>query len=471
MKRTRVPSSSRPDDVTVRRRVLLNAAVNRPFTPDEIAQRERATTKAMQALRMVCANLPWLSGLASLARVSPDSRVMVAAVTSAARVVINPRVFDELPLRDATFVMAHELLHVALDTFGREGDLKPRVANIAHDYVINDMLRDELGMEIPLGALDFQGARDMSFEQVVTRLHSDPNHDPQRTRCWTVAGVGGHGPLASALQNAGLLPDGIPADDILDGEDMIPDDLAAELFPEDVGTRDASAAAARNEQLRREAAKCVSLRHMQRDWDKFKKQTPPPGTEAGNVYSMVEALRRAYRTPWELALQRWIEANVQGQRTYARPSRRGADRTDCVLPGRSREGWTLHVVLDTSGSMVSDLPKVLGALASFCETAGVSDVHLLQCDTVVTTDEWVPVESLDNYQVHGFGGSDMSPAMFKLADDPEVTAVVVLTDGYIEYPAAEPPYRVLWIVVTNSESDCIHTFPYGDAIRLATADL
>ena len=43
----------------------------------------------------------------------------------------------------------------------------------------------------------------------------------------------------------------------------------------------------------------------------------------------------------------------------------------------------------------------------------------------------------------------MSPAMDQLADDPEVAAVLVLTDGYISYPAEEPPYAVLWGLVNG----------------------
>lgn len=44
----------------------------------------------------------------------------------------------------------------------------------------------------------------------------------------------------------------------------------------------------------------------------------------------------------------------------------------------------------------------------------------------------------------------MSPAVDLLADDPEVSAVLVLTDGYMSYPRAEPPYSVLWGLVDGT---------------------
>ena len=58
----------------------------------------------------------------------------------------------------------------------------------------------------------------------------------------------------------------------------------------------------------------------------------------------------------------------------------------------------------------------------------------------MTRDEWLEPAQLAEYKIAGFGGSTMSPALLKLAEDSEVAAVLVLTDGYISYPEAEPPY-------------------------------
>ena len=122
---------------------------------------------------------------------------------------------------------------------------------------------------------------------------------------------------------------------------------------------------------------------------------------------------RPHRLPAALATRL---AALDGRRRPGRPhlregvAARGQRDDGVVLCGRLREGWTLHIVLDTSGSMVSMLPKVLGAIASFCEGAGVSEVHILQCDVEVTRDEWLEPAQLAEYNVAGFGGSDMSPA-------------------------------------------------------------
>ena len=86
-----------------------------------------------------------------------------------------------------------------------------------------------------------------------------------------------------------------------------------------------------------------------------------------------------------MALQHWMDSITPGSRTYYRPSRRGANRKDIVLPGRKREGWILHIVLDTSGSMENEFSKILAIIASFCEKMNVDQVHILLCYILYTS--------------------------------------------------------------------------------------
>jgi predicted metal-dependent peptidase len=170
------------------------------------------------------------------------------------------------------------------------------------------------------------------------------------------------------------------------------------------------------------------------------------GDTAGAQHDMVSALRGLYQPPWELALQRWLESAAPSERSYARPSRRGADRTDVVLPGRKREGWSLHIVLDTSGSMYTEIPHALGAIADFCQAMGVEEIHLLQCDAALHSDEVVSPAELAQWRITGYGGSDLKPAMLRLAEQGSVEAAIILTDGEIDYPPHPMPYNVLWVL-------------------------
>ena len=46
----------------------------------------------------------------------------------------------------------------------------------------------------------------------------------------------------------------------------------------------------------------------------------------------------------------------------------------------------------------------------------------------------------------GGSSSDLSPALLKLARDPEVDAAIAITDGDIDYPPYPLPYNVLWAI-------------------------
>jgi predicted metal-dependent peptidase len=393
---------------------------------------------AKQALLQVCVNLPWLSGLAHFVRLQPTRRTSTAGIFESGRLVYNPDFLVGLTLEECTFVMAHELMHLALRTHARGHGGRRLLVNIAHDYVINDLLREELGSNPPDGCLVLDGARHRSLEELVSWLERE--RKPQRQK-WPMRSKGVTGSaVRDALERAGMVePDPFDLDD--DFDDVLDESIERKWFPATSTGEQAS----RAETGRQHAAEATA-RH--RAWS----AVTNPGGEAGNDQMEVEMLQGVYRTPWQQALQRWIEFHAPGNRSFSRPSRRSGSRTDVVLPGRIRESWTIHMVLDTSGSMIETFPRVLGALAAFAASAGVGLVHVLQCDAAVTRDEWIEVENLDRVTIAGLGGSNLSPAMDELSLDPTVEAVLVLTDGCILYPEAAPSYDVIWVLTEPNDS-------------------
>jgi predicted metal-dependent peptidase len=443
-----------------------------PQQPQQLSPEEMARANAVRALKLVSASLPHLAGLCHSVRVKVSSKYPVAAIGASGLMLVNPRVFTETPLPDLAFVIAHELLHLALDTFGRGGRADPHLVNIAHDYVINDILSVELGRPVPLGGLVRHGARQESLEAIVAELAKNSKSGSAGS-CWSVAKKkqpkkkAPKSAMTDALEKAGLIPpepeepEESEEDSDCDG-DTLSNEEEAELEPH-MGPKERVAV---RERVRREAVRAVSLKELREQIEKHSGQKHGTGPDAGATQTLMEAVTTAYQPPWQLALQHWLDAVTPGPRSFAKPSRRGADRADgVVLPGRKREGWALHVVMDTSGSMINTLPRILGLLASFCEGAGVNQVHILQCDVGVTADEWLDPAELASYKITGFGGSDMSPAMDALSEDPEVNAVLVLTDGYISYPAEEPPYAVLWGLVDGYSS---FSPAYGTVVHVKT---
>lgn len=427
------------------------------------------------ALSLVCVQLPHLSGLANVVRIIHDERVETAGIFASGRLLINPIWFKQFNLKGQAFILAHELFHLALQTHNRAGEHNPTLFNMAHDYIINDMLHDELQQPVPANGLWYRDARHRSVESLVlefegggtysTATAQDPSwgaapntHDPSGNAPRPNKDDSAKTPnssstaLAAALAAAGIV-EGAQHEKLSEGQakensqsDVLAAELEREWFPESVAIEEHLISG----RVLEAAAKAASLKALHEDIDNL--LAVGRGERARWDSIALSALRSLYRPPWDLALQRWMESTAPGARTYMRASRRGGDRTDIVLAGRKREGWTLNIILDTSGSMHGELAHILGAIASFCESVNVGSVRLLQCDTEVTQDEMITPEQLDNFRITGLGGSDMSPAMLRLADNPEVEAVIVLTDGLIYYPPQPMPYNVLWV----------HTGGYGN---------
>ena len=410
-----------------------------------------ALARIQKGLRMLTVPLPHLAGLAAAVRVNIDARVPTMGVFASGRLIANPDFTARLNDNELVFVLAHELLHLALRTHERAKGSGQLEFNYAHDYIINDMLRSALGVAtIPAGGLDMPGAREKSAEQIVVEMRRNGEFMSSRTRVWdgevTIAG------RVFGPQAAGNGAPGANASHTNDNGDVLGEASERELFPDD-----ATDQARRAKEINELAAKGLAL-------GKAMGAMQGRGTEAGAARQLVDALRGIYATPWQMALQTWLEGVVPGERTFVRPSRRGADRHDVVMPGRRRHAWLLNVVLDTSGSMSEEIPRALGAIADFCDAAAVDDIRLVQCDTAVTSDEVLTPAALAAYEVSGYGGSDLTPAMLALADDPRVTAAIVITDGDITFPAEPMPYAVLWILPPHGQGGFAP--PYGRVITM-----
>jgi predicted metal-dependent peptidase len=115
--------------------------------------------------------------------------------------------------------------------------------------------------------------------------------------------------------------------------------------------------------------------------------------------------------------------------------------------------------------MTEILGRALGAIADFCDAVAVEQVRVIQCDAQVTADDLLTPYELARHTLSGYGGSDLTPALDYLTADPQVRAVLVLTDGDIEYPRAAPPFDVLW-VVTPGMGMSPFAPPYGKVLRL-----
>ncbi len=445
-KRTAAPSKSnaRPAKVSAPERLTPDTGVD----GDDIRQLRRIE----RGLKLLTVPMPYLAGLAAALKFSLDDRIPTMGVFASGRMIANPKFAAKLKDNELIFVLAHELMHLALRTHDRARGSHHLEFNYAHDYIINDILRHELGFTVvPAGGLDMPGAKDKGAEEIVLEMRRNAENMKSKTQVFdgqetTVGRMFGKpsGKGQGEANRSGQQPD---AGDVLD------DRREREMFPEDATNQQAD-----QEKLKEAAARALALAKAIGAMKGMK------GLGGGGQTEMVTALRGLYRTAWQIVLQRWMESVAPGERTFNRPSRRPVEHPDVVLPGRRRQGWILNVVLDTSGSMNEEIPRALGAIADFCDTVAVDQVRLLQCDTGVTADDTVEPSDLARYQVIGYGGSDLSPAMLRLAEDPAVRAAAVITDGDVTYPPTPMPYDVLWVLPPGASP--AFQPPYGRIVMM-----
>jgi predicted metal-dependent peptidase len=402
------------------------------MTKTSATVKDAVEAKIHEGFRRAALTFPYLAGLIDKIDVRVDSRVPTMGIFASGRLVVNPTFADSLTPSDLLFVLTHELYHLTLRTHDRQVGTDPAEFNVAHDCIINDLLCEELQVrQPPAEGLHMPGARHMSAEQILRQVRA--------SGATTKPSFGG---AASGRRGQR----GLGAGDVLDAA------TERALFPDDAGDQKQ-----RTRAIEGQAAEALSMQALV-------ESMRGRGEGSAAAEDSMSALRALYAPPWELALQQWMESVAPGDRSYARPSRRGADRRDVVLPGRKRESWTLNIVLDTSGSMVEAIPPALGAIGSFCESMGVDEVRLLQCDADISSDERVHPAELASYRIRGFGGSDMSPALRRLAEEGDVQAALVITDGEIEYPHEPMPYQVLWVLTPGSGGGFAP--PYGKAISM-----
>ena len=253
-----------------------------------------ALDRVERGLRMVTVPFPHLAGLVAATRVTLDDRLPTIGVFPSGRLAANPQFVCGLKDNELVFVLAHEMLHLALRTHDRAKGSDRLEFNYAHDYIINDILRAELGMPIPADGLDMPGAREKSAEQIVLEMRRNQQAQ-SKTRVWR----------GEAVAAGRLFGPGARAGEPADAGDVLDVSTEAELYPED-----AAEAAAQAERVREMAAKALGLARAMGLARGLR------GTDAGAASQTVMALRGIYRTPWKLALQRWIESHKKSAETF-----------------------------------------------------------------------------------------------------------------------------------------------------------
>ncbi len=247
---------------------------------------------------MVTVPLPHLGGLAAAVRVNLDWRIPTMGIFASGRLLVNPGFAARLKDNELVFVLAHELLHLALRTHDRARGSGRLEFNYAHDYIINDILRVELGFaSIPAGGLDMPGARSRSAEDIVIEMRRNAELMQSRTQVFEGKQIS----VRRMFGQGGQPADGKPANENEAG-DVLADKTEREMFPADAQEQ-AKQKAAIDEIAARGMALAKAARGHEgtRQW-RGRARPAPCSRSADNS-----------ARPGNSALQRWIESSAPGR--------------------------------------------------------------------------------------------------------------------------------------------------------------
>jgi len=355
-------------------------------------------SQARLTLAWFMANFPLLSSLAAgfkLIESEQECRrldIAVAAVNTAKRIIyINPRAgLDEEELR---FVIAHEVLHVAMLHAQRRQGRDPLIWNLATDHKINQWLLEiRVGHAPDIGMVLMPEYNDLSAEEIYQRLAADV----RRAR--------------KLITLRGKLGDILDMGDSAGGLDPTVEDW---------------------------------VRHALRNGLELHHQRGRGDLPAG-MREEIEMIA-ADPVPWDAQLAEWFDAMfppLVPQRSFARASRRQSSTPDIVRPGRrdnpgEKPSRVFSVLLDTSASMAADdLSRAIGAIVSYGVAHDVQAVRLIDCDARPYDRGYLEVEALTGrVEVHGRGGTTLQPGLDlldTLDDLPRDAPVMIITDGAYE---------------------------------------
>jgi len=320
-------------------------------------------------------------------------------------IAFDPAFVMKLSHPELCGVLCHEVGHVAALHHLRMEERKPRPWNIACDAEINAWVLNEEGLALPKGCVppmtEDKAAEDVYVEPPPGQGGGSGGQDDDPGGC------GGVRPM--------LNPDGSQMSE------------------------------AQQQQAQEEARQMVT-------------QAMNHAKAAGKLPAALERQLGPLlepKVPWREILNRFMDAHVKTDYSYAKPNRRYSE-SEIVRPSlHSRHIGEVILANDTSGSIDQDTlreiaSEMLGALELYAERGTPPTLQVLWCDTKVYPQE---IEDAEDLRPQGGGGTAFSPVFEWVKEHAlQPAALVYTTDGYCSDFGPAPEYPVLWILTQRNAS-------------------
>lgn len=326
------------------------------------------------------------------------------------------------------FVMAHEVMHNALEHQIRRQSRDPGRWNEACDYAINGELVEAKVGTMPKGGLLQTRFTGLSAEEIYRIL--DDEQSGSRSGAGPASGTG------NDPGGCGGVLDAAPAHD------------------------HAALAEARAEvqtKVRQAAAIAKGLN---------------AGKLPAGIQRIVDRLLKPV-VDWRAVLRRFVDESLTRDFSWAKPNRRFLPM-GLVLPGQVSDGLSHFVIaVDTSGSIDG---RALAAFAAEIRAAFeenmIDKLTVLYADTDVHHVQEFMMGDEMVLEAKGGGGTAFSNTFRWIEENaPDATVIAYFTDLYVGDFGREPAAPVIWAVQGDSATfdQLAERVPFGEAILLEAA--
>lgn len=340
-------------------------------------------------------------------------------------------------------LLAHEVMHPAMQHHTRRGDRDPSLWNDAADYAINPILT-ESGFTLPGDTLNDPQYRGMTAEQIYDALNQphgggdedENDQDDDRTAAGDPENGEGEGNRNGDAKDN---------DDV--GEDSN-NDLAnkpgAVLDAPDPAQQEA-------------------------EWQVAVRQATQAAQMMGQLPDgMAQAVEQAMtpRIDWKALLRRFVQQFANADYSWRMPNRRYIAGGIYLPELRSESMPVIVVAVDTSVSTSSVLPNFKAELQSIVDECQPEATIVIMADAAVQRVDRFERGDPIEFNVEGLGGTDFRP-VFQYVDREQVNpaCLVYLTDGDGCYPDEPSDYPTLWAITSPNRQA-----PWGETVTIdATA--
>lgn len=376
---------------------------------------------------------PFFGNMATRMQLIDASEWCPTAATNGRNFYYNKDFVTKLSVKQLEFLFGHEILHCAFDHFGRLGSRDAKIANIAQDYAVNQILVDErIGEKITQVNICYDSKyRGMAWEEIYDDIMSKAQK--------------------------------ISMEDLMK---MLGDQLDEHIKEGDMDGGDKD-----GEKEGPGGRPVISKEDAQRIRDEIKEAMiqSAAASGAGRVPAAIQRMLKDLTEPkitWRELVQQEIQSIVRNDYSFTRPNRKGW-QSGAVLPGM-KEATTIDIAIsiDMSGSIgMDDAAVFLGEVKGILDQYEDFKINLWCFDTAIYNHKEISQDNahdLEEYVPQGGGGTSFEVNWeFMKENGIQPKKFIMFTDGYPCDSWGDPDYCDTLFIIKGGMTD---DAPFGQTV-------